>query len=47
MPTPVSSANTTSADQVLLSPRGRTEGDCIPDEVMDEVARRLIAEVAL
>ena len=45
MPTPVSSANTTSADQVLLSPRPRVEGDCIPDEVMDEVTRRIIAEV--
>lgn len=45
MPTPVSSANTTSADQVLLSHRPQVAGDCIPDEVMEEVTRRLIGEV--
>ena len=45
MSTPVSSANTTSADQVLLSHRNKVAGDRISDETMEELARRLIAEV--
>ncbi len=42
---PISSANTTSGDRVLLSARGAIAGDRIPDETMDELTRRLIAEV--
>ncbi len=42
---PISSANTTSGDQVLLSARGAIAGDRIPDETMDELTRRLVAEV--
>jgi hypothetical protein len=45
MPTLVSSANTTSADQVLLSHRNKVAGDRISDETMEELARRLVAEV--
>jgi hypothetical protein len=45
MSTPTSSANTTSADTVLLSYRGQIAGDCIPDTTMEEVTRRLIGEV--
>ena len=45
MPTPVSSANTTSADRVLLSARAFMAGDVIPDSTMEELVRRLIAEV--
>ena len=45
MPTPVSSANTTSADRVLLSARAAMAGDVIPDPTMEELVRRLIAEV--
>ena len=42
---PISSANTTSGDRVLLSARAMIAGDSIPDETMDELTRRLIAEV--
>lgn len=42
---PISSANTTSGDRVLLSARAMIAGDTIPDETMDELTRRLIAEV--
>ena len=42
---PISSANTTSGDRVLLSARAMIAGDSIPDATMDELTRRLIAEV--
>lgn len=41
----ISSANTTSGDRVLLSARAAIAGDRIPDETMDELTRRLVAEV--
>lgn len=40
-----SSANTTSGDSVSASYKQRIEGDCIPDQVFDELCRRLVLSV--
>lgn len=42
---PTSSANTTSADAVILSFRKAVAGDKISDETLDELVRRFVAEV--
>ena len=41
----ISSANTTSADQVLISGRAAIAGDKIADSTMEELVRRLVGEV--